>query len=56
LIAEIQQVSEITVSHCAEIRIRLKTNGKPIPANDIWIAATALELTPPSSVTINTSS
>ncbi len=44
LFAEIQPVSEITASHYAEIRIRLKTNGTPIPANDIWIAAIALEL------------
>ena len=44
LFAEIQPVSEITASHYAEKRIRLKTNGTPIPANDIWIAAIALEL------------
>ena len=44
LFAEIQPVSEITASHYAEIRIRLKANGTPIPANDIWIAAIALEL------------
>ena len=44
LYAEIQPVSEITASHYAEIRNRLKTNGTPIAANDIWIAATALEL------------
>ena len=31
-------------SHYAEIRIRLETNVTPIPANDIWIAAIALEL------------
>jgi tRNA(fMet)-specific endonuclease VapC len=44
LFAEIQPVSEITASHYADLRIRLKTNGTPIPANDIWIAAIALEL------------
>jgi tRNA(fMet)-specific endonuclease VapC len=47
LFAEIQPVSEITASQYAEIRIRLKTNGTPIPANDIWIAAIALELNLP---------
>jgi len=47
LFAEIQPVSEITASHYAEIRIRLKTNGTLIPANDIWIAAIALELNLP---------
>jgi len=44
LFAEIQPVSEITASHYADLRIRLKTNGTPIPANDVWIAAIALEL------------
>lgn len=55
LFAEIQPVSEITAVHYADLRIRLKTNGTPIPANDIWIAAIALELKLPFSVTITTS-
>ena len=44
LFAQIQPVSDITASHYADLRIRLKSNGTPIPANDIWIAAIALEL------------
>ena len=28
-----------TVRHYAAIRLELKTAGKPIPANDVWIAA-----------------
>jgi predicted nucleic acid-binding protein len=28
-----------TARHYAAIRLELKTAGKPIPANDLWIAA-----------------
>lgn len=28
-----------TARHCAAIRLELKAAGKPIPANDVWIAA-----------------
>jgi tRNA(fMet)-specific endonuclease VapC len=32
-------IDEPTTHHYAEITIELKRNGKPIPTNDIWIAA-----------------
>ena len=28
-----------TARHCAAIRLELKSTGRPIPANDLWIAA-----------------
>ena len=36
-------VSESTVRHYSKIYNQLKKNGTPIPTNDIWIAASALE-------------
>ena len=36
-------ISENTAEFYAEILNRLKTAGKPIPTNDIWIAAVAQE-------------
>lgn len=32
-------VTDLTTQHYAEIRVELKRKGKPIPTNDIWIAA-----------------
>ena len=32
-------VDEVTTHHYAEIGLELKRSGKPIPANDLWIAA-----------------
>ncbi|MEP6643282.1 MAG: type II toxin-antitoxin system VapC family toxin [Acidobacteriaceae bacterium] len=32
-------VNESTVHHYAEITLELKQKGRPIPTNDIWIAA-----------------
>ena len=32
-------INEPTTRHCAEITLELKKMGKPIPTNDIWIAA-----------------
>ena len=32
-------VDERTAGHYAEVRDELKHNGRPIPANDLWIAA-----------------
>jgi tRNA(fMet)-specific endonuclease VapC len=32
-----------TCSHYAEVKAALKTKGRPIPENDIWIAAIALQ-------------
>jgi predicted nucleic acid-binding protein len=34
-------VDERTPEHYAEVRDELKRNGRPIPANDLWIAALA---------------
>jgi tRNA(fMet)-specific endonuclease VapC len=40
-------VGEGTARHYAEIRSELKANGRPIPSNDMWIAALAREHTLP---------
>ena len=42
--AEIHPVSDATADEYANLRIHLKSTGTPIPANDLWIAAIALEL------------
>lgn len=42
--AEVRPASPTTASHYADLRIRLKHSGSPIPANDLWIAALTLEL------------
>ena len=39
----IVNVTEKTAEFYAEIRYKLKKAGKPIPENDIWIAAIAVE-------------
>jgi predicted nucleic acid-binding protein len=36
-------VDSTTAAHYAAIRFRLKSRGAPIPENDIWIAALALQ-------------
>ena len=36
-------VGELTAQHYASIRSELKALGRPIPTNDLWIAASALE-------------
>jgi len=41
--AEIASVTDITAVHYADLRFHLKSTGTPIPANDLWIAALALE-------------
>ncbi len=33
------EVDEATAEHYADIRVELKRRGRPIPANDVWIAA-----------------
>ncbi len=40
---EVLTVSEDTASSYARVRLALKRLGRPIPANDAWIAALALE-------------
>jgi tRNA(fMet)-specific endonuclease VapC len=39
----ILNISENTTHYYSDIRFRLKNIGKPIPENDIWIAANAQE-------------
>jgi tRNA(fMet)-specific endonuclease VapC len=39
----VAKVSEATTSIYAELVAELKRKGKPIPTNDIWIAAISLE-------------
>lgn len=34
---------EVTGRHYARLRNRLRVQGRPIPENDLWIAATAIE-------------
>jgi len=41
--ATVLSVEPETVSPYAEIRDRLKTVGNPIPSNDVWIAALAMQ-------------
>ena len=39
----ISTIGEFTAEHYANIFLQLKKYGKPIPTNDIWIAACAME-------------
>ena len=43
--AEIAAITAATAGICADIRLDLKRAGTPIPANDVWIAALALQHT-----------
>lgn len=43
-LAEVLAVTSVTASHYADLRLYLKAKGTPIPANDLWIAAQAVEL------------
>ncbi|MCE2434162.1 MAG: type II toxin-antitoxin system VapC family toxin [Candidatus Latescibacteria bacterium] len=36
-------ISFVTADHYAQIAMSLKAKGRPIPSNDIWIAAHAME-------------
>jgi len=40
---EIAEVDSTTASWYARIYSRLRRSGRPIPANDLWIAASALQ-------------
>jgi len=40
---EVLTVTEPTTQAYAQVRIALKKLGRPIPANDVWIAALALQ-------------
>ena len=39
--SQIAAVTSATASECAEFRMELRRTGKPIPLNDVWIAALA---------------
>ena len=39
----VANVTEVTSRYFAKISQQLRRDGQPIPANDIWIAATAME-------------
>lgn len=39
----VMEVSKTTAHHYGELKSYLKSVGKPIPENDIWIAALAIE-------------
>lgn len=41
--AKILAITETTANTYAKIRLTLKKKGKPIPENDLWIAATCIE-------------
>jgi tRNA(fMet)-specific endonuclease VapC len=40
---DVLSVTQGTTTAYADLRVRLKRSGRPIPANDAWIAALALE-------------
>jgi tRNA(fMet)-specific endonuclease VapC len=40
-VVEVLPVTEDVAAHYADIVVELRTAGTPLPANDIWIAATA---------------
>ena len=42
-IVELLQIGEITSDRYSRIAANLKSKGTPIPTNDIWIAAQAIE-------------
>lgn len=42
--AEVQPLGTATASHYAGLRLHLKSQGSPLPANDLWIAALTAEL------------
>ena len=41
--AKVLTITEVTANTYAKIRLALKKKGKPIPENDLWIAATCIE-------------
>ena len=40
---EVLEVGQETARHYANVRAELKSAGRPIPSNDVWIAAVARE-------------
>jgi tRNA(fMet)-specific endonuclease VapC len=43
-LTEIISITPTSASHYANLRLHLKSQGSPIPANDLWIAAVTKEL------------
>jgi len=43
-VVELVQIGEVTADRYSRIAMDLKHRGRPIPTNDIWIAAQAIEL------------
>jgi predicted nucleic acid-binding protein len=41
--SDLLAVDDNTAGHYADIRTALKAGGRPIPSNDLWIAALAVE-------------
>ena len=41
LTTSVLPISEETTRHYADVRLELKAAGRPIPSNDIWVAALA---------------
>jgi tRNA(fMet)-specific endonuclease VapC len=41
--AKLLEITDTTANTYAQTRLRLKKKGKPIPENDIWIAAVCIE-------------
>jgi len=41
--AKVLAITEVTANTYAKLRLALKKKGKPIPENDLWIAATCIE-------------
>jgi tRNA(fMet)-specific endonuclease VapC len=41
--SQVLNIDQQTAAHYARIRLELKKSGRPIPSNDIWIAALALQ-------------
>ena len=44
---EVLEVGRVTAQHYAEVRDELRRRGRPIPENDVWIAALARRHTLP---------
>jgi predicted nucleic acid-binding protein len=42
-LTRVLSINPETAQHYADARTKLKQNGTPIPANDLWIAALALQ-------------
>jgi tRNA(fMet)-specific endonuclease VapC len=46
-VSTVVNIDEETTQHYADIRVQLKRSGRPIPTNDIWIAALSRQYASP---------